>query len=44
MITDTMWISGLKNAFGCNPLLCKCGYEMVLNYDLSMFSKFKDDG
>ena len=42
MITDTMWISGLKNAFGYNPLLCKC--EMVLNYDLSMFSKFKDDG
>ena len=34
MITDTMWISGLKNDFGYNPLLCKCDYEEEVPLDI----------
>lgn len=37
MSDDTMWANGLRKAFGYDPLLCKCGAQMVLNPELSDF-------
>ena len=33
----TLWVNGLKYAFGYDPTLCKCGTQMLLNYELSNF-------
>lgn len=37
MLNDTIWVNGLKKAFGYDPLLCKCGTQMILNLELSDF-------
>lgn len=42
MYRATMWVDGLLKAFGYNPILCKCGTQMELNYELSYFNMRKD--
>lgn len=37
MIDNTYWINGLINSFGYNPILCECGNEMFINFQLSFF-------
>ena len=44
MLSDTMWVNGLKNAFGYDSTLCKCGTQMILNLELSYFQKKQDFG
>ena len=44
MINDTIWVNGLKKAFGYDPTLCKCGTQMILNYELSDFHRKQDFG
>ena len=39
MLNDTIWVNGLKKAFGYDPLLCKCGTQMILNLELSDFHR-----
>lgn len=39
MLSDTIWVNGLKKAFGYDPLLCKCGSQMTLNLELSDFHR-----
>lgn len=41
---DTIWVVGLKKAFGYDPTLCKCGTQMILNYELSDFHKKRGFG
>ena len=44
MINDTIWVNGLKKAFGYDPTLCKCGTQMILNCELSDFHRKQDFG
>lgn len=44
MLNDTIWVNGLKKAFGYDPLLCKCGTQMILNLELSDFHRKEDSG
>lgn len=44
MHNDTIWVNGLKKAFGYDPTLCKCGTQMLLNYELSNFNRRKETG
>lgn len=37
MLDNTKWVQGLKNSFGYDPLLCKCGSYLTLNLELSFF-------
>jgi hypothetical protein len=37
MKRDTMWVQGLKKTFGYDPTLCRCGTQMLLNFELSMY-------
>lgn len=39
MQLNTVWVNGLIKAFGYDPTLCKCGTQMVLNYELSDFKR-----
>ena len=44
MLNDTIWVNGLKKAFGYDPLLCKCGTQMILNLELSDFHRKEESG
>ena len=37
MKENTLWINDLKKSYGYSPILCYCGYEMILNEELSFY-------
>ncbi len=37
MKENTMWIQDLINSYGYSPILCFCGFEMTINYELSFY-------
>ena len=44
MLRATMWVHGLKLAFGYDPTICKCGTQMLINFELSYFYRKEDFG
>ena len=44
MLNATIWVNSLKKAFGYDPTLCKCGSQMLINFELSFFNRKEDYG